>query len=221
MLTVSSVGNALHLNWLGQRLTDQGIAVSPGSAPAGLADWVGLCQDTLCLDTADALHWTRQQRAAHCSALKLDYLELAGPWQEQGGRWGFILFVGGDAPALERARPLLDALAPLPSAWLHCGPAGAASFTATVFATLSQPLAVLPQLSPEQSPHAATDWQALLAKQLDTTRRLGQLARDYLASQGLPEAVPSLAEPPPHYAALLAQLLLVIASALDDNSASQ
>jgi len=221
LLTVASVGNAPHLSWFGQRLTTQGIAVSTMPAPAGLGDWVGLCSGSLCIDTANGLHWTRQQHAARCSALKLDYLELAGPWQEQGGQWGFILFVGGDAPALEQARPLLDALAPLPGAWLHCGPAGSASFTAAVFATLSQPLAALPQLTPERSPHDARDWQALLGKQLETTRRLGQLARDYLTSQGLPEVAPSLAEPPPHYASLLAQLLLVIASALDSNNAPQ
>ncbi|MDN0076044.1 hypothetical protein QU481_14225 [Crenobacter sp. SG2303] len=215
MLTVTAIGSAPHLAWFSQRLAGQGNTAAPGPPPAGLPEWTGLCLGSLCIDSADGLHWARQERAAQCHALGLDYVELAGPWQEQGTQWGFILFVGGDEAALQRARPLLDALAPLPGAWMHCGPAGAASFTACVLAALSLPLAALPTLSPELSPRDITDWQAILSHQLETVRQLGILARDYLQSQGLREAPPSLSEPSPHYAALLAQLLLVLATPLD------
>jgi len=220
LLTVTTIGSAPHLAWFSQRLAGQGSTAAPGPPPAGLTGWTGLYQDKLCIDSANGLHWTRQERAAQCHALGLEYLELAGPWQEQGTQWGFILFVGGDEVALQRARPLLDALAPLPGAWMHCGPAGAASFTACVFATLSLPLAALPPLSPELSAREVTDWQAILSHQLETVRQLGLLARDYLQSQGLHET-PSLSEPPPHYAALLAQLLLVLAAPLDTAGDSQ
>lgn len=47
---------------------------------------------------------------------------------------GFLLAVGGAADLVERAAPLLDALAPMPKAWLYAGGLGAPGFMRQVLA---------------------------------------------------------------------------------------
>jgi 6-phosphogluconate dehydrogenase len=54
-----------------------------------------------------------------------------------GGIWGlqngYALMVGGDAAAVKRVEPLMQALAPSPDkGWLHCGPSGAGHFVKMV-----------------------------------------------------------------------------------------
>ena len=74
-----------------------------------------------------------QSRAAEMKELGIDYLDVG----TAGGIWGlqngYALMVGGDASAVKRVEPLMQALAPMPDkGWLHCGPSGAGHFVKMV-----------------------------------------------------------------------------------------
>jgi 6-phosphogluconate dehydrogenase len=65
------------------------------------------------------------------SALGFDYLDAG----VSGGVWGlangYCMMVGGEARAVERAKPILDTLAP-PNGWAHFGKSGAGHFVKMV-----------------------------------------------------------------------------------------
>ncbi|HEX6827707.1 MAG TPA: NAD(P)-binding domain-containing protein, partial [Burkholderiales bacterium] len=67
-----------------------------------------------------------------------DLALTAGSW---GGDLGRLLVVGGNAPDIERLRPLLDLLAPPPALWIASGPPGSAHFLRAVQAELNKGLA--------------------------------------------------------------------------------
>jgi 6-phosphogluconate dehydrogenase len=74
-----------------------------------------------------------QRRAGEASALGLAYLDVG----TSGGIWGleegYSMMIGGEAAAVERLRPLLQALAPGPAVgWGHVGPSGAGHFVKMV-----------------------------------------------------------------------------------------
>lgn len=110
-------------------------------------------------------------------------------WQDNpfAARYGFLLMVGGAAPALEPARPLLDALAPAPGAWLHAGGLGAPAFLAALAQEMGcsfSSLAGLMQTLP------GSGWQAFWQVQRQLLERLGELARAYLAATANEEYLP-------------------------------
>ena len=175
-----------------------------------------------------------QQLRIHCGTMPLAKpprlqpdLEINSPWQPPAGNGGFALLVAGSRPALEQARPLLDALAVQPGAWLYCGPLGAASFCRRVFDVLfylTGPL--LLQQAPGSS--QPLDWPALLQQQQQLLTQLAALCRDYLQQQGavvIGEAeqwqlLAEFQQPPAqqqHFALNLAQLLL-LANNLGENA---
>jgi 6-phosphogluconate dehydrogenase len=85
------------------------------------------------VDGANAWYRDSQRRAARLTAAGLKFVDAG----VSGGVWGLTngygLMVGGPADAVERIRPLLQALAPAPDrGWLHCGASGAGHFTKMV-----------------------------------------------------------------------------------------
>jgi len=75
--------------------------------------------------------WYKQtlRRAESVRATGIEYVDVG----TSGGVWGltegYSMMVGGEADAVERIRPLLEALAPAPDrGWGHVGPVGAGHF---------------------------------------------------------------------------------------------
>ncbi|WP_028456657.1 hypothetical protein [Chitinilyticum litopenaei] len=108
---------------------------------------------------------------------------------------GFMLAAGGDQATLQLVQARLDALAPYPTAWLHAGATGAASFCGETVARLfaSQNMQLLLGMTQQvlASPPGAAPHPTLLAamqnymnEQAACARQLQQLARDYLAQAG-------------------------------------
>ena len=142
-------------------------------------------------------------------------VELASMSHPLASEYGFMLFVGASPALCERARPLLDALAPVPGAWLWCGPMGSAQFCQRVFDAV---LHIHGPLLSEQllSPRTTPDWADFFTRQLDLADKLRQLADDYRARHHdhepltLETLAPWLTLPPKqqsHYALTLARLL--------------
>lgn len=130
-------------------------------------------------------------------------------------QYGFMLFVGGTPEQCQQAKPLLDALAPAPDAWLWCGPPGAGQFCRRVFDVfiyLNGP--ILGEMRHDSQ--LLPDWQRFFAQQLTLAGQLLALAQQYRRAQqdeNTPELLTLLqdfARPPaqqPHYALTLARLL--------------
>ncbi|TIC78730.1 aspartate-semialdehyde dehydrogenase [Crenobacter intestini] len=125
------------------------------------------------------------------------YADLAAHWLPAGERLGFAVYAGG---AADEACAVADALAPLPGAWLDCGPAGSATFSWQCVEALryAQHLGLLHGALPD-----ADEW---LRRQQQLLTRLDELAGRYLACHPAP-AVYAPAFPAaghPHFAQALA-----------------
>lgn len=210
-MDITSVGVRPELEWTGQRLLAAGHRLV--SIPGGGAD-CALLAPGLRLELADHAPADWDALAGqHAGAL----VDVSGPWHPLGARYGFCLYAGGDAAALDTARPLLDALAPAPGTWLACGPLGSASFVHQVLDALLFACGLLGRAgwSSPGEPPSPPDWAALFAEQRLLAAQLLRLAQRYLAHHPAPQAptdalLAALATPPgqhPHYAQLLAQWL--------------
>ena len=204
-------GHCPQLQWIAERLRAAGHRLAPA---AGDDDGCALFAPGLRLELSDHAPADWDALAGqHAGAL----VDVSGPWHPLGARYGFCLYAGGDAAALDTARPLLDALAPAPGAWLACGPLGSASFVHQVLDALLFACGLLGRAgwsSPGERP-SPPDWAALFAEQRLLAAQLLRLAQRYLAHHPAPQAptdalLAALATPPgqhPHYAQLLAQWL--------------
>ncbi|WP_028452460.1 hypothetical protein [Chitinilyticum aquatile] len=135
--------------------------------------------------------------AAACPVACADLALQASP---AGIEYGFMLAAGGSSAALAHLAPLLDSLAPMPDAWLHAGPTGAASFCSEAVTLLSgaglAPLLMSITRQIITSPPTGTpDQHALLGAlgqylqaQSDSCSQLRILAAQYLASSPETEA---------------------------------
>lgn len=84
--------------------------------------------DTL-IDGGNSMYRDSQRRAATLEESGLHFIDVG----TSGGIWGlsegYSLMIGGEAAAVERHRPLFEALAPAPEkGWGHVGPNGAGHF---------------------------------------------------------------------------------------------
>ena len=85
------------------------------------------------IDGGNSNYKDSQRRAQALGQHGIDYLDVG----TSGGIWGmeegYSLMVGGDTGAVNRLRPLFEALAPDPAAgWGHVGPSGAGHFVKMV-----------------------------------------------------------------------------------------
>jgi 6-phosphogluconate dehydrogenase len=85
------------------------------------------------VDGGNSNYKDSQRRAQALAQRGIDYLDVG----TSGGIWGleegYSMMVGGDAGAVNRLRPLFEALAPEPDAgWGHVGPSGAGHFVKMV-----------------------------------------------------------------------------------------
>lgn len=83
----------------------------------------------LIVDGGNSWYKETIRRAESVHATGIEYVDVG----TSGGIWGltegYSMMVGGEADAVERIRPLLEALAPAPDrGWGHVGPAGAGHF---------------------------------------------------------------------------------------------
>jgi 6-phosphogluconate dehydrogenase len=83
------------------------------------------------VDGANSYFRDSMRRAEKYKAMGFEYLDVG----VSGGVWGlengYCMMVGGDAPAVERVKPVLDTLAP-PNGWAHFGKSGAGHFVKMV-----------------------------------------------------------------------------------------
>jgi 6-phosphogluconate dehydrogenase len=85
------------------------------------------------IDGGNSYYKDSQRRAQALAQHRIDYVDVG----TSGGIWGmeegYSLMVGGAAGAVNRLRPLFEALAPEPDAgWGHVGPSGAGHFVKMV-----------------------------------------------------------------------------------------
>ena len=85
--------------------------------------------DDILIDGGNSNYQDTIRRAAECRA-EGGHLVVVGT---SGGIWGltegYSMMVGGDAAAVERLRPIFEALAPSPdTGWGHVGPSGSGHF---------------------------------------------------------------------------------------------
>jgi 6-phosphogluconate dehydrogenase len=85
------------------------------------------------IDGGNSNYKDSQRRAQALAQHGIDYLDVG----TSGGIWGmeegYSLMIGGDDGAVNRLRPLFEALAPEPAAgWGHVGPSGAGHFVKMV-----------------------------------------------------------------------------------------
>jgi hypothetical protein len=224
-MQIIPLGHEPHLEWIRRRLTAQGFCLptEPSLAPlvpyAFAADWQALGYGDVLLDLKRATPDSCAARERDCRAHGLGYVDVAANWQAPGEQQGFALFVGGANRALDGARPVLDALAPLPGAWLHCGPAGSGHFVATVFEALSYAFGLLLQAgwtAPGETPRPP-DWNHFFGQQKELAANLLQLSQLYLVQHPAQweahdpwQLLAQFARPAHqqnHYALILAQLI--------------
>jgi hypothetical protein len=185
---IAALGRSPQLDCILRRLTSRGIVLAPEPPPSPflVSDWLGLAAPGLLVDLSGADVATLRQRAGYCQSAPAAYVELAAPWLPLGEQLGFMLFVGATPEAIAAAKPILDALAPLPGAWLHCGPAGAAAFVFGLYRKIWQAcLACFPSHQGEAQ-QTRPDWMALLQRHQQLAQELYDSARAYL--DGLPES---------------------------------
>ena len=92
-----------------------------------------LSKDDILIDGGNSNYKDSQRRAANLKAQGFQFVDVG----TSGGIWGlkegYSMMVGGDKPAVERLRPLLETLAPSKDeGWGHVGPAGAGHFVKMV-----------------------------------------------------------------------------------------
>ncbi len=88
-----------------------------------------LAAGDLVVDGANSFYKDSMRRAAELAARGLHFVDAG----VSGGVWGlengYALMLGGQAEAIARLKPAIEALAPARDrGWLHCGPAGAGHF---------------------------------------------------------------------------------------------
>lgn len=220
-MEIAALGRSPQLDCIVRRLTSRGIVLAPAPPPSPylVADWVGLAAPGLLIDLTGAEPAVLRHRAERCRSSPAAYVELAAPWLPIGEQLGFMLFVGATSEAIIAAKPVLDALAPLPGAWLHCGPAGAGAFVFGLYRKIWQACIAGFPVQRGDSPLSPPDWLALLQRHQQLARELHDRAQAYL--DGLPpsdrpELEPSLLEEfalPPmlqaHYARTLAAVIVL------------
>ncbi|MFC4158524.1 hypothetical protein [Chitinimonas lacunae] len=115
-------------------------------------------------------------------------------WQHSSfaAEHGFLLTVGGQTDTVLTARPLLDALAPLPGGWLHAGDTTAPRFLAAVAGRVGGSLQQLATLVMQSG---ATSLLPLLDLHRTLLLDLAQLSQSYLACPSQPYR-PALPLPP-------------------------
>ncbi|MCD5363177.1 MULTISPECIES: hypothetical protein [Chromobacterium] len=216
-MTYIAQGSATQLHWLQQRLARRGLPAlaDAGGAPPWLpADWQGFYLPSGSWINIDTDHQAAlQPRQRHCQDHGAQLLELDGAWQALGRDFGFMLLLGAEQTPSAAAAALLDALAPLPAAWLRCGPVGSARYTRQVWEGL---LFMLRQHAPPTpDTPIALDWENALRRQWQLWEKLLQLSLRYLERHGLDadaaSARQAFAEAPwrqHHYAASLARLIV-------------
>jgi 6-phosphogluconate dehydrogenase len=87
----------------------------------------------LVVDGANSNYKDSMRRGAACAERGLAFVDAG----VSGGIWGleegYALMLGGDAAAVARLKPALEALAPAPDrGWLHCGPVGSGHYVKMV-----------------------------------------------------------------------------------------
>lgn len=217
IVTYIAQGSAPQLHWLQQRLASRGLSASAGASglPSWLPrDWQGFYLSSCCWINIDPLHQASlSSRLRLCHKQGIPFLELDGAWQPLGTDFGFMLLLGAEPAPPPTAVALLDALAPLPAAWLRCGPAGSARYTRQVWEAL---LFMLRRHAPPSPATQITpDWKTALREQWQLWEQLVRLSQRYLTERNLTAdsatARQDFAEPPrlqDHYAASLARLIL-------------
>lgn len=217
IVTYIAQGSAPQLHWLQQRLASRGLPASAGASgpPSWLpGDWQGFYLPSGCWINIDPLHQAPlPPRLRLCRKHEVQLLELDGAWQALGSDFGFMLLLGADPAPTADALALLDALAPLPAAWLRCGPTGSARYTRQVWEALL--FMLRRQTPPSPATQTAPDWETGLRGQWRLWEQLVRLSQRYLRERKLPEDNPTarrdFAEPPreqEHYAASLAGLIV-------------
>lgn len=205
MQTATLTGTQPHLDWIAARLAARGLAVErvrDDSVPAALQLPDG---PALRLPAVDETFVPQDTRAEACTL-----------WHPAGSELGFALFLGASPADLPRLAPWLDALAPLPGAWLHAGPPGAALFCQRILAAmqLAAGLCIQAGLTPPGETPAPPDWGKLLLVQQHMMHGMQALARDYCQQHGADslasDALADFAAPPArqaHFALNLARVL--------------
>ncbi|MDF0604120.1 hypothetical protein HZU77_000425 [Neisseriaceae bacterium TC5R-5] len=213
-------GSALPLNWFRQRLLARGMpaTLQPSMLLKPLPfDWQGcLVSDSAryyWLDTPLLQTSTWQQRRDICQQDGIEFIELNGQWQDLGLQFGFMLFTGYQQTYPLEVQALLDALAPMPKAWLPCGPPGSAHYTRQVWDALFFMLRA--GLLGLGRPDSCLHWEDCWLQQWELYKNLEQLSRQYLTAQKLSvlggNVVADFSVRPqqqPHYAANLARLII-------------
>ncbi|TCP12569.1 hypothetical protein EV683_10815 [Crenobacter luteus] len=209
-MDIAALGHAPPLPWIRNRLAARGYTLVGADATLmpGQPDWQGLAAPGLLIDLDRPSLETARYRAALVRAVPAAYVELAGAWHPLGEHYGFMMCAAGDQTALAAARPLLDALSPLPGAWLAAGPAGAAGFVQRYLDALARACLTLPQDASLPLP----DWPRLFDAQRALAGELVALSDAYwrsLDEAGPPDAalLAEFATPPAlqgHYARALA-----------------
>ena len=92
-----------------------------------------LSKDDILIDGGNSNYKDTQRRALNLKAQGFQFVDVG----TSGGIWGlkegYSMMVGGDKPAVERLRPVLETLAPAKDeGWGHVGPAGAGHFVKMV-----------------------------------------------------------------------------------------
>lgn len=241
-MDITAVGIAPNLSWLTQRLSAHGYTVIKGHLPATLLSnhpdinvlsylLIDNCVISIGEHSSIALEWLVTQSSRH----HLQYAELTGKWHPAGVQFGFMLFLGTTIETCTTLQALLDTLAPLPEAWLYCGPAGSASFTHRVFnaLTCTSGLALQTEFDTRIPPLLQKGWVHTLMQQQQTlATQLLMLAETYLAHHPVSHsidtntsqtfhALPYLSKKHPHYAHALAELLVLALGATTGCSTSK
>ncbi|NWK76941.1 hypothetical protein [Aquitalea sp. LB_tupeE] len=215
-------GISPQLHWTCQRLLAAGLPCQvPEESPLWLpADWEGYLAENCWLDLATDNSQALAGRAEHCRQHGIQLVEVCGSWLPQGESMGFMLLCGSNALPAPAAMQWLDHCAPLPGAWLHCGPCGSARYTHHVMQALQHAWQLGWQHNPTTAKPQQLDWEALMQQQWQLADKLLQLSQAYLRSHGMaPDPTDSatlrqrFAQPPSrqqHFAANLA-LLIVLA----------
>lgn len=81
------------------------------------------------IDGGNSFYKDSMRRAQSLAQQGIHYVDAGVSGGVWGLRNGYTLMLGGEAAAVERIKPILQALAPAPDrGWLHCGPAGSGHF---------------------------------------------------------------------------------------------
>jgi hypothetical protein len=215
-------GTAPYLHWLSLRLRQRGLLLpadetAPDWLPTG---WQGYTADNCWLDLGDDDSSALNLRLLHCQQQQVIAVEICGQWQPQGEQLGFMLLCGSALPLPANASRWLDNMAPIPGAWLHCGPAGSARYTLHVMNAMQYAWKLAWQHLPASATPSAINWEQCMQQQMAVADKLLSLSLRYLQQQGIDaaghdaETVRTQFSLPPgqqtHFAANLA-LLIVLA----------